>query len=86
MISRRFLLGAAPVALLAPAIAKSLPAAAPAVPTTWGAGLEAVDMAALPDVMAYFTRVGAGLMTVDEVRRAEGFTKFDLESLLRGQP
>jgi hypothetical protein len=74
VISRRFLLGAAPVALAA----HHLPAVATTTaPHTWGAELDrlAIDY--------YATGVRAGFMTVADVRRAEGFQSFDLADLLR---
>lgn len=75
MISRRFLLGAAPIAL----VAHSLPAVATTTaPFTWSAEIDrlAVDY--------YATGLRAGFMTVADVRAAEGM--FDLDLLLRVEP
>lgn len=93
MISRRFLLSAAPCAL----VAASLPNTPMAsigeygpelVGSTWGAGTSAaMDSAMLPSITAWM-QVQNGLMTIAEVRAAEEMPAptFDLEGLLRGKP
>jgi hypothetical protein len=80
-LSRRFLLGAAPAALVAQAIPEILP---PIGPSTWGAGTSAaLDMAMQPSITAWL-QVQAGIMSIAEVRAAEDLPpiSFDLKDLL----
>jgi hypothetical protein len=76
MISRRFLLGAAPAALVAhslPAIAKPLAIDV----STWGAGTAALDARFAQQMLIN------GLITVGELRDDLGLPAFDLAGLLR---
>jgi hypothetical protein len=77
MISRRFLLGAAPVAL----VAHSLPAiAAPIEASTWGAGTAALDIRFAQQMLIN------GLTTIGELRDDLGLPAFDPAHLLRAAP
>jgi hypothetical protein len=78
MISRRFLLGAAPAAL----VAHSLPAIAkPIAISTWGAGTAALDAQ-----FSLTMLLQHGLTTVGEVRAELGLPAFDPAHLLRAAP
>lgn len=88
MISRRFLLSAAPAALVAawrPVKALGPPeiVTTPAA-TTWGAGTAAIETE-FSRSAAYWAAARYSVMTVDEIRRAEGLPlpSFSLEELLR---
>lgn len=89
MISRRFLLGAAPCALVAAtvpvqalSIGELLDPGPELVGSTWGAGLDAIDV-------DYWRAVSSGWLTVSDVRRMEEMPElpnFGFEALLRGKP
>lgn len=84
MISRRFLLSAAPAALVAASVPVkalglgeivTMPAA-----TTWGAGIEGINAAWAASMLRH------GLATIEEIRAAEDLAppKFQFDLLLRG--
>jgi hypothetical protein len=80
MISRRFLLGAAPAALVAhslPAIAKPLSIEISCDASTWGAGTAALDIRFAQQMLIN------GLTTVGELRDHLGLPALDLVDLLR---
>lgn len=80
MISRRFLLGAAPAALAAhslPAIAAPLSIAVSADTGAVTAGLEQLALDYYANCLRH------GLMTIREIRAAENMPPLDLEDLLQ---
>lgn len=82
MISRRFLLGAAPAALVAHVLPSRMicqPEGTGTVAVTWGAGHDQL----LAD---YIAQIQAGIIRVEDLRIMEGLPDLDVGGLLRCSP